>query len=185
MAEGFHFMFGMCKMILLLPTALILEMVGVPKFQVKSPGATDTAKTCVAGHTGKLMPVNELGKTISNKFPGWILCRVLCTPQLFETLPHPEIGFNLKNYIAYSILTSTNSLKWILFCCWKGEWGRNRSRREGTLQPRSCWGGSLEVWRNPNHAAPPGNSMAELEAGTQDLWGWEINFRWLWNFPPR
>lgn len=44
MAAGFHFMFGMCEMILLLPIALTLEMVGVPKVQVKPPGVTDTAK---------------------------------------------------------------------------------------------------------------------------------------------
>lgn len=44
-------------------------------------------------------------------------------------------------------------------------------------QPRDWWGGSLEVQRNLNHAAPSGNSTAELEAGTQELWGWEINFR--------
>lgn len=49
------------------------------------------------------MPINELGQTISNDLPGSILCRVLQIPQLFETLPHPKIGFNLKNYIAYLI----------------------------------------------------------------------------------
>lgn len=44
-------------------------------------------------------------------------------------------------------------------------------------QPRGWWCRSLEVQRNLNHAAPSGNSMAELEAGTQELWGLEINFR--------
>lgn len=44
---------------------------------------------------------------------------------------------------------------------------------------RGWWGGSREVRRNPNRAAPPGNSRAELDTGTQELWGWEINFRWL------
>lgn len=74
MAEGFHFMFGICEMIFLLPVALTLEMVEVPKVQVTPLGVTDTSKTCIAGHTGKLMPINELGKTISNNLPGWILC---------------------------------------------------------------------------------------------------------------
>lgn len=38
MAESFHFVFGMCEMILLLSIALTLEMVRVPKVQVKPPG---------------------------------------------------------------------------------------------------------------------------------------------------
>lgn len=70
MAEGFQFLIGICEMILILPIALKLEMLGVPKIQVKPPGVTDTSKTCGAAHRGKLMSINELGKTINNNLPG-------------------------------------------------------------------------------------------------------------------
>lgn len=83
MAESFNFMFGMFEIILMLPTALMLEMVWVPKVQVKSPGVTDASKNYVAVHTGQLVAVNVFGITINNKFPGWVLCWVLRTLQLF------------------------------------------------------------------------------------------------------
>lgn len=70
MAEGFNFMFGMFEMILVLPTALMLEIVWVPKVQVKSPGVTNTSKNYVAVHTGQLVSAKILGITINNNFPG-------------------------------------------------------------------------------------------------------------------
>lgn len=33
--------------------------------------------------------------------------------------------------------------------------------------------------KTETHVVLPGNSMAVLKAGTQELLGWEINFRWL------
>lgn len=68
MAAGFHFMFGMCEMILLLPIALTLEMVGVPKVQVKPPGVTDTAKFVLPDIEGSWCPLMNLAKQLVTTF---------------------------------------------------------------------------------------------------------------------
>jgi len=69
----------------------MLEMLWVPKVQVKLPGVTEASKNYVSVHTGQLVSVNILGITINNNFPRRVLCEVLCTLQLFEPLPCPKM----------------------------------------------------------------------------------------------
>lgn len=64
-------------MTLILPTAVMLEMLWVPELQVESPRVINTPKNYVAVHTRQLVSVNILGITINNNFPGRVVCCVV------------------------------------------------------------------------------------------------------------
>lgn len=154
---------------------------GCPNSGWNHLGVIDTSADCAGVRTWQLTSVNTLGVTNYSKFPCWVLCcsvrRVPCS--CLERICVPRGGFHFKNYTAYF---TTAIYKWM-----KVDIFLALARLSKEEKQRACsWQGRvLEVQRNPTHAAAPGNSTAGLEAGTQELWGWEMNFRWLWNVPPR